>query len=245
MPQAVSVTCPSCHAVLKVTKPSLMGKRVACPSCKEPMRIPLPAAASPSPKSKAGDAPLLPSLSSGDDLETVPLLSDDDPPSKAGEKTPNPDSGNVPSNKPRSSAVWKKMNATETAEFEAMLSDTEDELDEPSFDLTSEDRPSSSGSIQKRGRTAGSREFDDVLAETDAEQDALTDEAPATRQKGKKKDRAVESAPGDRRPMTMRMPVMISGLLKTDSLKWQCSRRAVHSPEVRPRRIVSRNTRHR
>ena len=72
MTQAVSITCPSCDAVLKVTKTSLMGKRVACPNCKEPVRIPLASEATQTlapAKAKKAEAPLLPSVSSGDDLD--------------------------------------------------------------------------------------------------------------------------------------------------------------------------------
>lgn len=207
MTQAVSVTCPSCEAVLKITKSSLMGKRVACPSCKKPVLIPMPAAATqkaPEAKSKSIDAPLLPSLSGGNELDDVPLLDDDGPSAKSGVNTPPPKTDTMPTAKPRKSAVWKKMGQTETTEFEAMLIDTDDQgdqLDEPSFELPVTDRPSSSGSIRKRGRgDRDSREFDEMLAETDAEQDALTDESPAagSSQKSKSKSkRARRSAPDD------------------------------------------------
>jgi peroxiredoxin len=42
MPQTHSVACPSCGASLKVSKESLIGKRVPCPSCKKPFVIELP-----------------------------------------------------------------------------------------------------------------------------------------------------------------------------------------------------------
>jgi peroxiredoxin len=42
MAQTHSVACPSCGASLKVTKPSLVGKRVPCPSCKTPFVIRVP-----------------------------------------------------------------------------------------------------------------------------------------------------------------------------------------------------------
>jgi peroxiredoxin len=189
MAQAVSVTCPSCEAVLKVTKSSLMGKRVACPSCKQPVRIPSPADAmekTSAAKAKNAESPLLPPLSNGDDLDSV-LLSDDDPPPKSGAKSAAPSSGSIPNAKPRSSTVWKKMGQTETSEFEAMLVDTDDEIDESSFEAPLTDRPSSSGSIRKRGRKGkDSHEFDEMLSDTNAEQDALTDEAPAARSSRKK-----------------------------------------------------------
>ncbi len=191
MAPAVSVTCPSCEAVLKVTKSSLMGKRVACPSCKKPIRIPLPSDAmekAPSGKSKGAEAPLLPPLSSSDHLDDVPLLADDDPSPKSATKSSTPSSASVPNAKQRSSALWKKMGETETTEFEAMLVDTDDEIDEPSFDAPLTDRPSSSGSIRKRGRKGSdSHEFDEMLTDTDAERDALTDEAPAAKAGGKKR----------------------------------------------------------
>ncbi len=144
MAPAVSVTCPSCEAVLKVTKSSLMGKRVACPSCKNPIRIPSPADAmekAPSAKSKGAEAPLLPPLSSSDDLDNVPLLADDDPSPKSKTKSSAPISASLPNAKQRSSAVWKKMGETETTEFEAMLVDTDDEIDEPSFDVAVDGSP--------------------------------------------------------------------------------------------------------
>jgi uncharacterized protein YbaR (Trm112 family) len=43
MTRAVSVVCPACSATLKVTKTSLIGRSVACPSCKKPFRIEAPA----------------------------------------------------------------------------------------------------------------------------------------------------------------------------------------------------------
>ncbi len=43
MPQTHSVACPACGASLKVTKPSLIGKKVPCPSCKKPFVIQAPA----------------------------------------------------------------------------------------------------------------------------------------------------------------------------------------------------------
>jgi peroxiredoxin len=191
MAPAVSVTCPSCGAVLKVTKSSLMGKRVACPSCKKPVRIPSPTDAmekARTGKSKGAEPPLLPPLSSSDDLDDVPLLADDEPAPKYGTKSSAPSAANIPNAKQRSSAVWKKMGETETTEFEAMLVDTDDEIDEPSFDTPLTDRPSSSGSIRKRGRKGSdSHELDEMLADTDAEQAALTDEAPAARSGGKKR----------------------------------------------------------
>jgi len=73
MGQAVSVVCPSCDATLKVSKPSLFGKRVACPSCGKPMLIEAPVEARP-----VLDAPAkskkLASLGEANDLDA--LLSD-------------------------------------------------------------------------------------------------------------------------------------------------------------------------
>ena len=200
MAPAVSVTCPSCEAVLKITKSSLMGKLVACPSCKKPIRIPSPSEAmekAPTARSKSGDAPLLP-LSGGGDLDDVPLLSDDDPVPKSTAKASAPSSANIPNAKKRSSAVWKKMGQTETTEFEAMLVDTDDEIEEPSFEAPLADRPSSSGSIRKRGRKGSdSHEFDEMLSDTDAEQDAMTDEAPAATSGRKRKSSARRSRQSD------------------------------------------------
>ena len=42
MAEKHSVACPSCGASLKVTKDSLIGKRVPCPSCKTPFVIKVP-----------------------------------------------------------------------------------------------------------------------------------------------------------------------------------------------------------
>jgi|GEM_PF-97269 len=42
MPQTHSVACPACGASLKITKASLVGKKVPCPSCKKPFVIQVP-----------------------------------------------------------------------------------------------------------------------------------------------------------------------------------------------------------
>src|SRR5579863_8249815 len=39
MAPSIKVVCPSCGSGLKVTKPSLIGKRVTCPSCDKPFLI--------------------------------------------------------------------------------------------------------------------------------------------------------------------------------------------------------------
>jgi peroxiredoxin len=189
MAQVVSVVCPSCEAVLKVTKPSLIGKKVACPACNKPVRIqahPEAAQKAPTIRKQAAEAPLAAARPSNDDLDMVLLADDDDPPSRLGAKLPAPSSSSVPIAKPRSSSVWKKMSATETAEFEAMLVDKDDEIDESTTELPFTESSQSSGSIRKRKRAGSdSNEMDDMLLDTNAEEDEITAGTSATRSKRK------------------------------------------------------------
>jgi hypothetical protein len=136
MTQPISVVCPSCDSVLKVTKPSLIGKRVACPSCKKPVLIQAPVAAKQdeTPKRKETATPARAARAGGDDLDLVLLADDDDPFDRRAPKAVLAPSEKPPAKKPRSSAVWKKMEEAETSEFEAMLTDT-DEPDEPTEEL--------------------------------------------------------------------------------------------------------------
>jgi len=188
MPQAVSVVCPACEAVLKITKPSLIGKKVACPACNKPVRIQAPAEAAqkgPTTAKKVAEEPLIAARTSSADLDTV-LLADDDPPTKSGAKPAAPSSSSVPIAKPRSSSVWKKMSDSETSEFEAMLVDTDDEIDESTTELPFTQSSQSSGSIRKRKRGGSdSNEMDEMLLDTNAEQDAFTSGTPVTRSKRK------------------------------------------------------------
>jgi peroxiredoxin len=180
MTQPISVVCPSCDSVLKVTKPSLIGKRVACPSCKKPVLIQAPVAAKQdeTPKRKETATPARAARAGGDDLDLVLLADDDDPFDRRAPKAVLAPSEKPPAKKPRSSAVWKKMEEAETSEFEAMLTDT-DEPDEPTEELPLS--AGSSGAIRaRRGSDSESNEFDSMLQDTDAEQDKLTAEMPTT-----------------------------------------------------------------
>ncbi len=186
MALSVSVVCPSCDAVLKVTKPSLIGKRVACPSCKKPVLIQAPAEApklAEAPKQGEAAKPTRAARAGIDELDNV-LLAEDDPLDRPAAK-----SSVAPPPKPRRSAVWKQMEKAETAEFEAMLSDSDEEPDEPTVELPLTDGSKSSGTIRsRRGADAESSEFDAMLVDTDVEQDEVTAEMPVTRRTKRKSE---------------------------------------------------------
>ena len=186
MAPSISVVCPFCDAVLKVTKTSLIGKRVGCPACKKPVLIQVPAEPS---KIKEAAVSKRASRPETEDLDTV-LLAEDDPIGKPAPKAPA-----VKRPKPRSSAVWKSMEEAETSEFEAMLVDSEDESDEPTVELPMLEGDTSSGAIKKRrGPKADSSDFDTMLHDTDLEQDEITTEMPM-RQAGQKGESKTKRRP--------------------------------------------------
>jgi peroxiredoxin len=204
MAPSVSVVCPSCEAVLKVTKPSLFGKRVACPACKKPVLIQAPAeagakdVASKSAKAKEAGLPREPARATSADPDTILLAEDDDPIGRPGAKTSTaPAKSETPRKKPRSSTVWKSMEEAETAEFEAMLVDTDEEAEEPTAEMPffDEDRPSSSGGTKKGGRSS-SGEFDAMLVDTETEQDELPATRPPAAKAGRKKKSKSRPAAG-------------------------------------------------
>ena len=81
------------------------------------------------------------------------------------------------------------MEKAETAEFEAMLSDSDEEPDEPTVELPLTDGSKSSGTIRsRRGADAESSEFDAMLVDTDVEQDEVTAEMPVTRRTKRKSE---------------------------------------------------------
>ncbi len=211
MASSISIVCPACEAVLKISKPSLIGKRVACPACKKPVLIQAPAAAdaqitaSKPARPKEAAALKKPPGTSSADPDTILLAEDDD---LVGRPLPTPvakpTKNDAPSKKkPRSSAVWKSMSETETAEFEAMLEDTEAEDDPATVELSFVDEDGHSGGTArggKRGRS-GSGEFDAMLVDTDTEQDELTAELPTaakTERKRKTKSRAASASDPDK-----------------------------------------------
>ena len=92
MAQKHSVACPACGASLQVTKDSLIGKRVPCPSCKTPFVIQVPTGGyipladdAPLSKSSAGNSSTgKSSVQKSDpvkvtaaDSDDIPLLADD------------------------------------------------------------------------------------------------------------------------------------------------------------------------
>lgn len=148
MAQKHSVACPSCGASLQVTKESLIGKRVPCPSCKTPFVIQVPTGGY---IPLADDPPL--SKSSGPvklaaaDLDDIPLLADEpsshsrgrssnlDAPMKAGSKRAESKSdtairesrkaGSGENIHPRSdSKTVKFASQAESTQFDAMLADS-------------------------------------------------------------------------------------------------------------------------
>jgi hypothetical protein len=216
MASSISVVCPSCEAVLKISKPSLIGKRVACPACNKPVLIQAPAAAeaqhtaSKPAKPKEAAASKTSPHTSGADPDTILLAEDDD---LLGRPLPKPvakPSGNgpPPKKKPRSSAVWKSMSETETAEFEAMLDDTEAEDDQATVEMSFVEEEGHSGGTA-RGR-AGSNEFDAMLVDTATEQDELTAEMP-TGEKSPRKRKAKAKTGSAPDPDTFEMAVEDAG----------------------------------
>src|ERR1700722_10110697 len=220
MASSISVVCPECEAVLKIRKPSLIGKRVACPACKKPVLIEAPAAAvahnvtSKPAKPKESAALKEAAHRSSAHPDTILLAEDDD---LLGRPLPKPvakpaENEAPPKKKPRSSAVWKSMSETETAEFEAMLDDTEAEDDQATVEMSIADEEGHSGGTargRKRGR-AGSSEFDAMLVDTDTEQDELTAEMP-TGAKAQRKKKAKSRTASPSESDTFEMAVQESG----------------------------------
>jgi peroxiredoxin len=207
MASSISIVCPACEAVLKISKPSLIGKRVACPACKKPVLIQAPdalnAASKPAKPKEVAALTKSPRTSSADP-DTILLAEDDD---LVGRPLPKPvakptEKAAPSKKKPRSSAVWKSMSETETAEFEAMLEDTEAEDDQATVEMSFVEENGQSGSAArggKRGR-AGSSDFDAMLVDTDTEQDELTAEMPTvakTERKRKAKSRSAAASDPD------------------------------------------------
>ena len=148
------------------------------------------------------------------DPDTILLAEDDD---LVGRPLPKPvakpTENDAPSKKkPRSSAVWKSMSETETAEFEAMLEDTEADDDQATVELSFVDEDGHSGGTARGGKRerAGSSDYDAMLVDTDTEQDELTAEMPTTAKtehKRKTKSRAASASDPD----TFEMAVEDSG----------------------------------
>jgi thiol-disulfide isomerase/thioredoxin len=207
MAPSVSVVCPSCEAVLKISKPSLIGKRVACPACKKPVLIQAPAGAvaqnTSSTPAKPREAAALKKAAptSSGDPDTILLAEDDD---LVGRSVPKPvakpaKNDPPPKKKPRSSGVWKSMSEAETAEFEAMLDDTEAEEDQATLEMpfVEEGHSSGAGGGGKRGRD-GSSDYDAMLVDTDTEQDELTAELPtAAKPERKRKRKSLPASASD------------------------------------------------
>jgi peroxiredoxin len=199
MTQSVSVVCPSCDAVLKISKPSLIGKKIACPACKKPVLIKAPAPASKSDEVSRKTDVALPAVTakagkSHHDDETILLADDDDhfvKPVVKSAAAPAPTA--APSRKPRSSAVWKKMGDTETAEFEAMLVDKEEDAAEPEMEFPL-DRSSSTLNLKEEEEDSAPAESYSLPLDTSSEHDQITEEMSASRPKKRKSPSKTKSS---------------------------------------------------
>jgi peroxiredoxin len=124
------------------------------------------------------------------------VLSADDDPLDRPSATSSAKSSVAPLKKERRSAVWKQMEEAETAEFEAMLSDTEEDPDECTAELPltwgSDD---ASGS--RRGAEAEATRFDAMLVDTDAEQNEVSEERPLKPERRKKASKSKGAAESD------------------------------------------------
>jgi peroxiredoxin len=179
MPQTHSVACPACGASLKITKASLVGKKVPCPSCKKPFVIQVPTAAY---------IPL---------ADDIPLKGSSDEPTKGGASTSSvikvsADAHDLPlldDDEPR------KPSRGESSVLDLPLKSSSRRSDSKADATIRDRRKEGSGeSVKSRGNAksgafasqAESSEFDAMLSDSSGT-DLLDedDEKPAPRRKGK------------------------------------------------------------
>ena len=197
MAQKHSVACPSCGASLQVTKDSLIGKRVPCPSCKTPFVIQVPTGGyipladdAPLSKSSAGKSstgkssvqksgPLKVSAADSDD---IPLL-DDEPSSHSRGRSSNLDA-------PTKSGSKRADSKSDTAIRESRKGGSGENI-----------RPRSDSKTVKFTSQAESTEFDAMLADssgTDLFDDDESKPRPTKRAKpGKESEADVETSEFD------------------------------------------------
>jgi len=197
MAQKHSVACPSCGASLQVTKDSLIGKRVPCPSCKTPFVIQVPTGGyipladdAPLSKSSAGKSstgkssvqksgPVKVAAADSDD---IPLL-DDEPSSHSRGRSSNLDA-------PPKSGSKRADSKSDTAIRESRKGGSGEN-----------NRPRSDSKTVKFTSQAESTEFDAMLADssgTDLFDDDDSKPRPPKRSKpGKESEANVETSEFD------------------------------------------------
>src|SRR5580704_16883397 len=197
MAQKHSVACPSCGASLQVTKESLIGKRVPCPSCKTPFVIQVPTGGyipladdAPLSKSSAGKSSTEKSSvqKSGQvklaaaDLDDIPLLADE-PSSHSRGRSSNLDA-------PAKSGSKRPDSKSDTATRESRKGGSGENI-----------RPRSDSKTVKFTSQAESTQFDAMLADssgTDLFDDDESKPQPSNRAKpGKKSEADVETSEFD------------------------------------------------
>ena len=220
MALSVSVVCSSCGATLKVSKPSLIGKRVACPSCKKPVLIQPPAdefvplsddsgyrpSARPSkvsqPEKERGDRAGRPSddrlpLAGGPKTDSLPVQVES---AEFDVALADSDEPRKPSTKPGTAGPSKqndpsKSKRKSSSEFSAVLAADDDPLGRSSAKSSvAPPKKEMRSAVWKQMEEAETAEFEAMLSDTDEEADELTAELPLTR--GPRSGDAIRSKSG-------------------------------------------------
>jgi peroxiredoxin len=193
MAQKYSVACPSCGASLQVTKDSLIGKRVPCPSCKKPFVIQVPTADyipladdAPLSKSSAGKSSVQKSGSTkaaAADSDDIPLLADEpsshsrgrssklEAPTKSGSKRADSksDTATRESRKGGSGETIRPRSDSKTVKFTSQAESTEFDAmlaDSSGTDLFDDDE--SKPQLPKRTKSGKKSETDVETSEFDS-----------------------------------------------------------------------------
>lgn len=192
MAQKYSVACPSCGASLQVTKDSLIGKRVPCPSCKKPFVIQVPTADyipladdAPLSKSSAGKSSVQKSGSTkaaAADSDDIPLLADE-PSSHSRGRSSKLEA-------PTKSGSKRADSKSDTATRESRKGGSGETI-----------RPRSDSKTVKFTSQAESTEFDAMLADSSGtdlfDDDESKPQPPKRTKSGKKSETDVETSEFD------------------------------------------------
>jgi peroxiredoxin len=197
MTQTHSVACPSCGASLKVTKASLVGKKVPCPSCKAPFVIQAPAAQEyvpladdpPNTKSGAGTSESVKQITTKTKSGTIqvaaassddiPLLAEGESSTRAKNRVPDfrPKSGETRSGSKSDASVRRKEGSGETK------------------------RPASDSKTAKVASPTESSQFDAMLADSSGtdlfDDDDAKPQPPKRAKPGKKSESDIETSEFD------------------------------------------------
>ncbi len=215
MPQTHSVACPACGASLKVTKPSLIGKKVPCPSCKKPFVIQAPAneyipladdiplkASDERTKAGSSTSSVIKVAADADDL---PLLDDEprkpsrsqssglDIPVKSSSRSDSKADAPVRERSKEGSGENIKSRGTKSGQFASPAQSSEFDAmlaDSSGTDLPDEEEPQP---VARRKSKSGKRsatdvetsEFDSMLADTDEQDEQVAGKPILRRKKGR------------------------------------------------------------